>query len=167
MPTPPTTLDLRFARYGPELRAYLEAVYADHGQDVYDQVKAIISEAYAARPNDLKALDEARLLQPDWLQLPERIGYVCYADRFAGDLQSITDHVDYLTDLGVSYLHLMPLLEPRPGENDGGYAVKDYTKVREDLGTMEDLANLARVLRERGISLVADLVLNHVADEHE
>jgi hypothetical protein len=61
----------------------------------------------------------------------------------------------------------MPLLKPREGENDGGYAVADFRAVRPDLGTMDDLEALAGHLRERGISLVLDLVLNHVAAEHE
>lgn len=161
------TLNLRFERYGDELHDALHHVYPDAVDEVYDQVKQIISSAYAKRSPSLKALDEARLLQPDWLQLPSRIGYVAYADRFAGSLKDIIDHVDYLDDLGVTYFHLMPLLEPRPGENDGGYAVMDYNKVRSDLGTMKDLSELAAVLRDHGISLVADLVLNHVAMEHE
>ena len=65
------------------------------------------------------------------------------------------------------YLHLMPLLTPRPAPNDGGYAVMDYRSVRPDLGTIEDLRALTRELRGRGISLCLDLVLNHVAREHE
>ena len=60
-----------------------------------------------------------------------------------------------------------PLLKPRPGDNDGGYAVMDYRSVREDLGTMEDLRDLTGTLRAEGISLCLDLVLNHVAAEHE
>ena len=70
-------------------------------------------------------------------------------------------------ELGVTYLHLMPLLKPRPGQNDGGYAVMDYRAVREDLGTIDDLRGLATTLRSRGISLTLDLVLNHVAAEHD
>ena len=60
----------------------------------------------------------------------------------------------------------MPLLQPREGDNDGGYAVQDYRAVRSDLGTVDDLRDLATLLREHGISLVMDLVLNHVAREH-
>ena len=75
--------------------------------------------------------------------------------------------IDYLSDLGITYLHLMPLLKPRPGQNDGGYAVMDYRAVRDDLGTMDDLRDLATALRRRGISLTLDLVLNHVAYEHQ
>ena len=73
----------------------------------------------------------------------------------------------YLGELGVTYLHLMPLLQPRPGPNDGGYAVADYRTVRPDLGTVDDLRALATPLRAHGISLCLDLVLNHVAREHE
>ncbi|WP_232012535.1 alpha-amylase family protein [Propionibacterium australiense] len=95
------------------------------------------------------------------------VGYVCYADRFAGDLKGVRDHVDYLHGLGVRYLHIMPFLNPRPGANDGGYAVADYRTIRPDLGTMDDLEELTAELRANDISLVMDLVINHVAREHE
>ena len=61
----------------------------------------------------------------------------------------------------------MPLLRPRDGDNDGGYAVADYRAVRPDLGTMDDLEDLAAQLHDSDMSLVLDLVLNHVAREHE
>ncbi len=93
-------------------------------------------------------------------------GYACYTERFAGDLRGIGGHLDHLEGLGVTYLHLMPVLQPREGDNDGGYAVQDYRAVRADLGTMDDLRDLATELRGHGISLVLDLVLNHVAREH-
>jgi glycosidase len=43
------------------------------------------------------------------------LGYACYAERFAGDLRAVGERVPYLVELGVTYLHLMPLLQPRPG----------------------------------------------------
>jgi amylosucrase len=79
----------------------------------------------------------------------------------------VRSRLPYLEELGVTYLHLMPLMEPREGPSDGGYAVRDHRKVRSDLGTLVDLIALADDLRERGISLCLDLVLNHVAREHE
>ncbi|WP_425465416.1 alpha-amylase family glycosyl hydrolase [Nocardioides litoris] len=96
------------------------------------------------------------------------VGYACYAERFSpdGTLAGVAERLDHLRDLGVTYLHLMPLLRPREGDNDGGYAVADYRSVRPDLGTVDDLRDLATTLREHGISLVVDLVLNHVAREH-
>ncbi len=110
--------------------------------------------AYAERPADLHLLDQRRLLTPDWLQQPRMFGYACYADRFGGDLKGVAKHLDHLEELGVTYLHLMPLLQPREGDNDGGYAVQDYRAVRPDLGTIDDLRDLATTLRGQGISLV-------------
>jgi amylosucrase len=95
------------------------------------------------------------------------IGYVCYADRFAGSLRGVREHLDYLAELGVTYLHLMPLLRPRDGENDGGYAVADYDDTDPRIGTMADLQALAGDLHERGMVLCIDLVLNHTAAEHQ
>src|SRR3712207_7360624 len=60
-----------------------------------------------------------------------RSGYVCYVDRFCGTLDRLRDHLDYLGELGITYLHLMPLLKPREGENDGGYAVRSEEHTSE------------------------------------
>jgi len=124
-------------------------------------------QAAAARPPELRRLDRRREIDPAWFQRSRMIGYVCYADRFAGSLAGIRRHLDYLVELGVTYLHLMPLLRPREGESDGGYAVADYGQVDPRVGTMDDLQALAADLRERGIALCVDLVLNHTAREHE
>ncbi|MFZ1401437.1 MAG: alpha-amylase family protein [Candidatus Promineifilaceae bacterium] len=126
-----------------------------------------IGRAYAQRPNDLHLLDEKRLLQPDWYQKSTMLGYVAYTDRFASNLNGVAEKIDYLNELGVTYLHLMPLLQPRPGANDGGYAVLDYRQVDSRLGSMADLAHLATELRHNNISLCIDLVCNHTAKEHE
>ncbi len=123
--------------------------------------------AAAGRPGILQRLDRRREIDPAWFQRSRMIGYVCYADRFAGSLPGIRQHLDYLVELGVTYLHLMPLLRPREGESDGGYAVADYDQVDPRIGTMADLQALAGDLHERGIALCVDLVLNHTAQEHE
>ena len=123
-------------------------------------------DAAAARPWPLRVLDRRREVDPGWFQRSRAIGYACYADRFAGTLAGVRDRLDYLAELGVTYLHLMPLLAPREGPNDGGYAVADYTEVDPRLGTMADLEELAADLRGRGIALCVDLVLNHTAKEH-
>jgi amylosucrase len=160
---------LRLDRYWSDLSDAIGAVYADlqiAGQ-LTESLIVLAASAYADRADDLHRLDQERLLRPDWLQQPRMFGYACYTDRFAGSLPGVADHLDYLADLGVTYLHLMPLLRPRAGDNDGGYAVQDYRAIRPDLGTVDDLRNLAATLRSRGISLVVDLVLNHVAREHE
>ncbi len=157
----------RFKRYFPELEAGLEAVYGDGTEDVLAKLFKMLQSHDVARPEDLRALDLTRSLAPDWFERPEMIGYVCYGERFAQNLAGIPEHLDYLEELGVKYFHLMPFLKPRPAPHDGGYAVMDYRAVREDLGNMDDLENLTKDLRARGMSLCADLVLNHVAQEHD
>ncbi|WP_341925271.1 alpha-amylase family protein [Nocardioides psychrotolerans] len=156
---------LRLDRWWPDLDRAVREVYRAT-PDLVLRLVETAADAYVARSPDLHRLDQQRLLRPDWIQQPDRFGYACYTDRFAGDLPGLGKRLDYLDELGVTYLHLMPLLQPREGDNDGGYAVQDYGAVRADLGTMDDLAELATRLRERGISLVVDLVLNHVAREH-
>ena len=161
------TFAIRLERYRADLEESLTRVYGEQVEWLWPRLERLMRRHLAERPYDLRRLDEARLLRPDWLQTPEMIGYVAYADRFAGTLEGVGKRLDYLSELGVKYLHLMPLLKPRPGENDGGYAVQDYRAVREDLGTMDDLEALARELRGQGISLELDLVMNHVAEEHD
>ena len=156
----------RYDRWADDLWDGLVPVYPDPAQ-VLPQVMSVIAGIHRARSAALRDRDRDRTLRPDWFQTADTVGYVAYADLFADDLQGIRTRIDYLTDLGVTYLHLMPLLTPRPGANDGGYAVMDYRSVRSDLGSMADLAELAADLHRAGISLTLDLVLNHVAREHE
>ena len=114
----------------------------------------------------LRALDHEREITPDWLQREQAVGYVTYVDRFAGTLTGVRERLPYLRELGISYLHLMPLLHARPQPNDGGYAVVDYGAVEPALGTMDDLRALADELRAAGMALCIDVVLNHTAREH-
>jgi amylosucrase len=158
-----TRLDL----YWHDLLRPLRLLYpGDAFGDWLGQFLHIVAEAYAARPAGLRLLDLRREAEPDWFQQAAMVGYVTYVDRFAGDLAGAGERLDYLEELGVTYLHLMPLLQPRPSPNDGGYAVMNYRRVDERLGSMDDLEALAAQLRERGISLCTDLVCNHTAREH-
>ena len=159
---------VRVDRYWDDIHQPLQRLFPDHDAEALaaDFIERA-THAYLERADDLHLLDYQRALTPDWLQQPHQVGYACYADRFAGTLVGLVDRVDYLHELGVTYLHLMPALKPREGDNDGGYAIADYRSIRPDLGTVEDLRHLATTLRRAGISLVMDLVLNHVAREHE
>jgi amylosucrase len=160
--------DARLRRWWPDLRDGLAAVYGGHDiAALAARMVGIAARAVAQRPADLRRLDLERTLRPDWFQSPEMLGYACYTERFAGDLAGVREKIPYLKELGVTYLHLMPLLRPREGDSDGGYAVADYRSVRADLGSIDDLRDLADELRANGISLVMDLVLNHVAREHD
>ncbi|CAA9299713.1 MAG: GH13_4 / GH13_16 / GH13_36 / GH13 / GH13_ 31 / GH13_29 / GH13_17 / GH13_40 / GH13_30 / GH13 _23 / GH13_18 / GH13_35 / GH13_26 / GH13_2 [uncultured Friedmanniella sp.] len=156
----------RLARYWPDLLSGLAGAYGERAPEMAERLVVIAAESFRQRPADLRLLDLRRHADPQWFSSPRMVGYAAYADLFGGTLAGVAEKVDYLSELGVTYLHLLPLLKSRPGADDGGYAVRDYRAVREDLGTVEDLRALATVLRARGISLTLDLVLNHVAAEH-
>jgi amylosucrase len=159
---------LRLARSAPDLWPMLEALYG--AQPGYERFKAALTEAlrasWSARPADLKLLDLKRDLEPDWFLRSDMAGYVFYIDRFSGTLMGVLDKLDYLADLGITYVHFMPCLKPRPGDSDGGYSVMDYAAINPAYGTMADFEFVAGELRKRGISLCIDLVLNHTAKEH-
>lgn len=158
---------LRLDRWWQDLDDALTAVYGSGRAAALERrLVRLAATAFAERDDDLHRLDLQRTLDPAWFQDESMLGYACYTERFAGDLSALIGRIDYLRELGVTYLHLMPLLQPREGDSDGGYAVADYRRVRADLGTMDDLRTLATELRAAGISLVMDLVLNHVAAEH-
>ncbi|MBN2146354.1 MAG: hypothetical protein JW726_03155, partial [Anaerolineales bacterium] len=125
-----------------------------------------LGRAWFERPLDLRSLDADRELKPNWFQSNQMLGGVIYVDLFAEDLEGVRARIPYFKELGLTYLHLMPLFKVPEGENDGGYAVSSYREVHPPLGTMEQLGSLARELRAAGISLVVDLVFNHTSDEH-
>ncbi len=164
-----TLFEMRLERSRRDLFDMFEGLYGRHPAyaDFRNRLEDMMRRAWAERSEDLKWLDMKRDLEPDWFQRPDMIGYVFYVDLFAGDLNGVLGKLDYLEQLGVSYVHLMPCLKPRPGDNDGGYSVMDYRAINPDLGTMDDLEKVANALRERGMSLCLDMVLNHTAREHE
>ena len=81
-----------------------------------------------------------------------------------GDLAGLTERLDYLGGLGVSCLWLMPFY-PSPRKDDG-YDITDFFGVDPRLGTHGDLVELVRTARDRGIRVIADLVMNHTSDQH-
>lgn len=159
---------LRLDRSAGDLWPMLENLYGQHpAYDTFrDNLLTALRKGWAARPADLKRLDLKRDLEPDWFQRPGMAGYVFYIDRFAGTLKGVLDRLDYLQDLGITYVHLMPCLKPRPGDSDGGFSVMDYRAINPDYGTMEEFEAVATALRARGISICVDVVLNHTAKEH-
>jgi maltose alpha-D-glucosyltransferase/alpha-amylase len=81
-----------------------------------------------------------------------------------GDFPGLTDRVDYLAGLGVTCIWLMPFY-PTPNK-DNGYDISDFYGVDPRLGTLGDLVDFLRAARERGIRVIADLVVNHTSDRH-
>ncbi len=158
----------RLTAHFPRLFRLLHHLYGSHYDFFYHLEQILLSAASLslARPAELKALDAEREAQPDWFQSEQMLGGVCYVDLFAGNLAGIRAKLPYFRELGLTYLHLMPLFASPAGENDGGYAVSSYRDVNPALGTMAELSELAAELRREGISLVLDFILNHTSDEH-
>lgn len=95
-----------------------------------------------------------------------QVVYTFYADRFAENLRGLSERTEYLKALGVRWLHPLPILCPRPGDSDGGFAVQDYRQIDPRLGHMDDLEALASDLKGQGIGIILDVVCNHTAREH-
>ncbi|WEK12661.1 MAG: alpha-amylase family protein [Candidatus Microbacterium phytovorans] len=159
----------RFDEQFPRLHALFQRLYADRpdGRDALAQTIALASGSWNARPLDLKVRDGVRAGDPDWFQSERMLGGVCYVDRYGGNLAGIRDQIPYFRELGLTYLHLMPLFAGPEGDNDGGYAVSSYRRVDPSLGTIAQLTELAADLRLAGISLVLDFIFNHTSNEHE
>jgi amylosucrase len=161
--------EARLRQHFPRLFGLLLRLYGGHCDFFYhlEQLLETAARMSLARPAELKALDAQREAEPLWFQSERNLGGVCYVDRFAGTLAGVREHLDYLGELGLTYLHLMPPFPAPEGNNDGGYAVSSYRDVDPRLGSMPELAELASELRRRGISLVLDFVINHTSDEHQ
>lgn len=80
-----------------------------------------------------------------------------------GDINGVSQKVDYLRKLGIDAVWFMPFNE---AVSYHGYDITDYYNVEKDYGTMEDLENMIQVLHENGIKVIMDLVINHTSDEH-
>ncbi|OYQ34569.1 hypothetical protein CHU95_11200 [Niveispirillum lacus] len=168
IPDDPYLRDRLVDRIGQHWPRLLEALRPLYGEGDWERELAsrLLSSALD-RPADLRDLDLVREATPDWFQQSGMIGYCTYIDRFGGTLSGTNARLDELSRLGVTYFHPLPLLKPRTGDSDGGFAVADFRQVDPKLGTIEDLRRLATHLRARGISLCLDIVCNHTADSHE
>nr|WP_082484971.1 amylosucrase [Microbacterium sp. Leaf151] len=153
----------------PRLHELFVRLYGERpdGLERLASVVELARRSWTERPRALKSLDRERDSTPDWFESERMLGGVCYVDRYAGGLSSIRDRIPYFRELGLTYLHLMPLFDSPEGNSDGGYAVSSYRRVNPALGTMEELASLAADLRRAGISLVVDFIFNHTSNEHE
>ncbi|MBF0225435.1 MAG: alpha-glucosidase C-terminal domain-containing protein [Desulfobacterales bacterium] len=164
-----TIFEKRLKKEWKRLFNILLNLYGSHYDFFYHLEMLILSAAksWIERPSSLKELDAIREADPLWFQSEKNIGAVLYVDLFSDSISNLHEHITYFRELGLTYLHLMPLyLVPR-GDNDGGYAVSSYRAVNPMIGTMDDIAELSSILRKEGISLVLDFVINHTSDEHE
>jgi maltose alpha-D-glucosyltransferase/alpha-amylase len=85
-------------------------------------------------------------------------------DDGSGDLRGVTDKLDYLQWLGIDCIWLLPLY-PSP-LRDGGYDIADFNNVHPDYGSVEDFRQLVEGAHQRGMRVIADLVMNHTSADH-
>ena len=113
---------------------------------------------------DIKKLDKK------WRK--KEVGYQIYPRSFydsnndgIGDLNGITEKLDYLKNLGITLIWVCPIF--KSPMDDNGYDISDYYDVNPEFGTKEDLEKLIAEAEKRGIKVILDLVINHTSDEHE
>lgn len=82
-----------------------------------------------------------------------------------GDIRGIEEKLDYLKDLGVDVIWLSPIYDSP--NDDNGYDIRDYYRIMNEFGTMEDFNRLINKIHEKGMKLIMDLVINHTSDEHQ
>ena len=160
----------RLKKHFPALLTQLFELYGTHPDFLY-QVEDIVKEICRRSLDRFKGnqgkSSEIQLSGMLHEGSSKVVGAVFYVDLFAGKLKKIEDRIPYLKELGITFVHLMPVFKTPEGESDGGYAVSSYREVDRKLGTMSDLRELIEKLEENGISLVLDFVLNHTSHEHK
>jgi trehalose synthase len=90
--------------------------------------------------------------------------YLDWGGDGTGDFAGLAHRIDYLAELGVTCLWLMPFF-PTP-DRDDGYDITDFYAVDERLGTLGDFVEVVRTARDRGMRVIVDLVVNHTSDRH-
>ena len=155
----------RLQRHHDELRWLYMEMYGN--DDMFAELCDQMKQYYDQRNEKLKKLDADREAAGEWYRKRDMLGMMMYIDNFAGNIKGVQEKLSYLEECNVNYIHLMPFLDSPKGRSDGGYAVADFRKVKPDLGTMEDLAELAEECHDKGISLCMDFVMNHTSEDHE
>ena len=155
----------RFDRHFDEMKWLYGELYDN--DSMFAELCDHMEQFYGERSRDLKASDAWREEHPDWYKQNDLLGMMLYIDNFAGNMKGVEKNLDYLEKCNVNYVHLMPFLDTTEGKSDGGYAVSDFRKVQEKLGTMEDLDKLTQSCHKRNINVCMDFVMNHTSEDHE
>jgi maltose alpha-D-glucosyltransferase / alpha-amylase len=125
--------------------------------------------------NVLSSIDAKELTATetgDQLWYKDAIIYQLHVKAFAdsnndgiGDFAGLTEKLDYLQELGVTVLWLLPFY-PSPGRDDG-YDIADYGDINPDFGTMKDFRRFIQEAKKRGLRVITELVVNHTSDQHD
>ncbi len=155
----------RFGRHFDELKWIYTELYGNDA--MFAELCGQLERFYEERGTQLKQRDREREEHPDWYKQNDMLGMMFYIDNFAGNMKGVEERLDYLENCEVNYIHLMPFLDTVDGRSDGGYAVADFRKVKEGLGTMEDLESLTEACHKRDMNVCIDFVMNHTSQDHE
>ncbi|SHE92328.1 maltose alpha-D-glucosyltransferase/ alpha-amylase [Marinitoga hydrogenitolerans DSM 16785] len=101
-------------------------------------------------------------LDSEWYK--KAVIYSLYVDLYAGNFKGLTDKIDYLSDLGINTIWLLPVLDSPL--MDQGFDIRDYYKIRKDLGNNEDFKLFLDKAHENGIRVIFDIAINHTSNEH-
>jgi amylosucrase len=142
-------------------------LYGHHTNGNFIKLIETIVEAYTGRAVELKERDEEKEKTGNWFLSNEITGMSLYVDRFCGSIKNLEGKLGYFKELGVNFLHLMPVMQSPAGESDGGYAVSDFRKVDERFGSLADLKKLQKEMSRNNMYLMMDIVLNHTSHKHE
>src|ERR1700757_242561 len=117
----------------------------------------------------ISELRSAEVADPLWYK--DAIFYQLHVKAFAdsnndgiGDFIGLTEHLDYLQELGVTALWLLPFY-PSPGRDDG-YDIADYRRINPDFGSMRDFRIFMQEAKRRSLRVIIELVINHTSDQH-
>lgn len=155
----------RFEKHSDELRWLYMELY--NNDSMYAELCDNMQRFYLERKSTLRRSDVQREKNPDWYKENDMLGMMFYIDNFAGNMKGVQKKLDYIEKCNVNYIHLMPFLDTVEGRSDGGYAVADFRKVQEKLGTMEDLEKLTEACHTKKINVCMDFVMNHTSEDHE
>lgn len=155
----------RLAKHMDELRWLYMELYDNEA--MFAELCEQMQNYYHARNTKLRKRDLEKEKDQAWYRKKNMLGMMLYIDNFAGNLRGVKGKLKYLEECGVNCVHLMPFLDSPKGRSDGGYAVADFRKVKPELGTIEDLADLAEACHEKDMNLCMDFVMNHTSEDHE
>jgi len=150
------------------IHSLFQKLYGDR-DDFEDQAQQLVETMalqYIKRPDNLHQLDLEREKDYNWFLSQELVGMALYCKGFAGNLKNLKNRLNYFQELGVNLVHVMPILQCPEGSSDGGYAVSDFREINPELGTLDDVRELAVEMRERDLFLVLDVVVNHTSNKH-
>ena len=162
-----TPAEARLSEVYEELKSLYCGLYHNDLR-AFDYFTGMLLRCFQERKSELRALDEARLADPDWCSSNRLLGMEIYIGGFAGTLKALQEKLSYFEECGVNCLHLSPPLSTARtrGHRDGGYATVDFRNIQPELGTMKDLETLADECRKKHFILSLDFMLAHTSDEH-